>query len=112
MANFIRGIPKERGDLTRLDRTPVPPDFEAPATAVESRVRHFRIAFEESPDPARGALPPAGESMRVSGDPEYGFRVEGLLRGATTSEPSEAEAAGRFACVVAGGGFEPPTSGL
>ena len=66
-------------------------------------VQEWRAAFEGSPDDARQALRTllAGERMRVYLDAERGFRVEGLLRVPTSSEPPGA-ASERFACGVAG----------
>ena len=53
--------------------------------------------------------------MRVGPDPERGFRVEGVFHwqlGLETQAARPPQETGRLVSVVAGEGFEPPTSGL
>jgi DNA invertase Pin-like site-specific DNA recombinase len=110
----LEALEVERRDiLARLDRTPALPDYEALAAAVVHHAKEWQAAFEGSPDHARHALRAllGDERMRVYSDDERGFRVEGLLRVPTSGEPFR-EGSERLACGVAGGGFEPPTSGL
>jgi DNA invertase Pin-like site-specific DNA recombinase len=99
--------------LARLDRAPALPDYETLTAAVVHHAKEWQAAFEGSPDHARRALRAllGDERMRVYSDAERGFRVEGLLRVPTSGEPFR-EGSERLACGVAGGGFEPPTSGL
>ena len=94
---------EKREILARLERAPAPLDFDALTAAVMADVQDWHSAFDGSPD-ARRALRAllAGERMRVYSDGERGFRVEGMLRVPTSSEPPGGGSE-RFACGVAGG---------
>jgi len=95
---------EKREVLARLDRAPVRLDVDALASEAERRVLAFRAAFDRSPDHAHRTLRAllAGERLRVYSDEDRGFRVQGMLRVPTSSEPLEARGSEGFACGVAG----------
>ncbi len=95
---------------------PIGLDRETLRALVEPRVLEMRSAFLGSPEHARAGFRAllGGRRMRVGPDPERRFRVEGVFELAleTTDSRGPQDDLGSRHSVVAGGGFEPPTSGL
>ena len=82
---------------------------------IEARVRDFRWAFDSEPETIRTALRALlGDSrFAVRADAERGFAVEGYVALPLMRQtPGVSEDTGRLQRMVAGEGFEPPTSGL
>ena len=111
----LEGLEAEKREiLGRLDTTRALPDVDALAAEATRRVLAHRAVFEGNPEHAQRGLRAllSGERLRIHADPDRAFRVEGLLRVPTSNEPPGALGSEGFAFGVAGGGFEPPTSGL
>ena len=75
----------------------------------------MRAAFEGAPDVRRAAFRAllGNRRMRVRPAAERRFRIEELFElDLEIADARSREASGRLPSVVAGGGFEPPTSGL
>lgn len=90
-------------------------DLDALRPLVAARAAEMREAFAGAPDSRRDAFRAllGDRRMRVLPDAEHRFRIEGLFElDLETTDARGLEASGRLLCVVAGGGFEPPTSGL
>ena len=78
-------------------------------------MRDLRAGLGGSPERGRGILRAllGGERIRVAPDSERDFRLEGTFcLEVETGTARDRQASERFHEVVAGGGFEPPTSGL
>ncbi len=81
---------------------------------VKERVLDLRSAFDGEPEGVRSALRALlGDTrMRVGPDPERDFRVEGVFHWSFQTQAARPpQETGRLVSVVAGEGFEPPTSG-
>ncbi len=107
----------ERDELLRRLRAAPPPLAIEPGdlrAALEEAARDLRKPLAAAPGEMRTALFAllAGRRMRVHGEVERGYRVEGVFSLALETGNARGDGPGRFGCVVAGGGFEPPTSGL
>ena len=99
---------------TRLRATPLGGSDDEIRERVRSKLDDVAGVLARGPQEARGALSAllAGRRLAVHADEDRGFRVEGVLRlGLETRNARDSEGPGRFR-MVAGEGFEPPTSGL
>ena len=111
----IGSLRAEREALAaRMQAGRAPIHAEGLRPELERRVRDLRAAFAGAPEETRAAfrLLLAGDRMQVHRDAKRAFRVEGVFHVPLMRERPGAQASGPFSCVVAGGGFEPPTSGL
>ena len=82
---------------------------------VDARLADLRGSLEADHEAGRRALRTlvGDDRLAVSADPERGFRIDGFLHLALNVETARRpEASERFTRMVAGEGFEPPTSGL
>ena len=88
------------------------PDIETLRPAIVDAIREVRAALVGDAAARRDVLRAllGAERFRVYADTERGFRLEGALR--VRLEPPARVEPGRGEGLVAGGGFEPPTSGL
>jgi site-specific DNA recombinase len=83
--------------------------------AVERGASGFRDSISSTPEVARRALRAllGNERIRIVRDRVQGYRMEGVFRlGLETTGHPMSGAQGVSVCLVAGEGFEPPTSGL
>lgn len=117
LARVVAELEAERASVTgradRPTRAGIAPDLLR--AVIEARVLEMRAAFHASAEDQRAAFRGllGDRRMRVGADPERGFRVEGVFSLALEMPNARAyEGPGRRQSVVAGGGFEPPTSGL
>ena len=116
VAPLIRELEAERGRLTSPRRgIAARVDLEAIRPRIEDLVLEMREAFAGAPEERRRAFRAllGDRRMRVLPDDERRFRVEGLFElPLETADARPLEGTGRLHSQVAGGGFEPPTSGL
>ncbi len=117
LGRVVAELEAERASLAgtagREGQAEIAPDLLR--AVIEVRVREMRAAFEASLEDRRAAFRSllGDRRMRVGPDPELGFRVEGVFAlSLETPNARDYESPGRRQSVVAGGGFEPPTSGL
>ena len=119
-AQLVAELRAERAAIERrLARSPSEePAFDPDelVALAEEGFADLRATLQGSPVHARAALGSllGDRRMRVGPDSERGFRVEGLFEWSPEVRvpgPLQ-ERTGRLASVVAGEGFEPPTSGL
>ncbi len=113
----IEALRAEQSELLEQARTePLAlPPIEDLVPVIEARVRDFRWAFDSEPETIRTALRALlGDSrFAVRADAERGFAVEGYVALPLMRQtPGVSEDTGRLQRMVAGEGFEPPTSGL
>ena len=98
----------------RLANDSPAPEMNTLRQVIEDRCQEMATAFEASPAEGRAALLAllGDRRIQVGTDAERGFSVEGIFELSLIHEPPRSNHASEGACVVAGEGFEPPTSGL
>lgn len=115
-ARLVADLERERVEIAApQNRASEAIDFEALRAAIDASVREMRAALAGDADARRGAFRAllGDRRMSVFADPERTFRVEGLFElDLEMPDARHSDESGRLTKLVAGGGFEPPTSGL
>ena len=112
----LQALENERVEVeSRLATQPRVPDLASLRPMIEAKVDELRTTLLGAPLQARRGFSAllGDRRMVVHADAERGFRVEGLFRWSLENEHARRlQTSGRLDKVVAGEGFEPPTSGL